>query len=31
MPVDEARYVIIGLTNGPGFYPNPCLASQVPG
>ena len=29
MPVDEARYVIIGLTNGPGFYPNPCLASQV--
>jgi hypothetical protein len=21
--------VILGLTNGPGFYPNPCLASQV--
>lgn len=29
MPVPEARYVIIGLTNGPGFYPNPCLADQV--
>ena len=29
MPVDQARYVILGLTNGPGFYPNPCLASQV--
>jgi hypothetical protein len=29
MPVDAARYVILGLTNGPGFYPNPCLASQV--
>ena len=29
MPVDEARFVVLGLTNGPGFYPNPCLASQV--
>jgi hypothetical protein len=29
MPVPEARYVIIGLTNGPAFYPNPCLAGQV--
>ncbi|MCW2761896.1 MAG: hypothetical protein JWR85_2097 [Marmoricola sp.] len=29
MPIDAARYVIIGLTNGPGFYPNPCLASQT--
>lgn len=29
MPVAAARYVIIGLTNGPGFYPNPCLASQT--
>jgi hypothetical protein len=29
MPVDAARFVIIGLTNGPGFYPNPCLASQT--
>jgi hypothetical protein len=28
-PVVEARYVIVGLTNGPGFYPNPCLQSQV--
>ncbi len=28
-PVDAARYVILGLTNGPGFYPNPCLAEQV--
>lgn len=28
-PVEEARYVVIGLTNGPGFYPNPCLADQV--
>ena len=29
MPVPEARYVIVGLTNGPGFTPNPCLADQV--
>jgi len=29
MPIDAARYVIIGLTNGPGFYPNPCLALQT--
>ncbi|WP_139979983.1 hypothetical protein [Nocardioides litoris] len=29
MPVAEARYVVVGLTNGPGFYPNPCLADQV--
>ena len=29
LPVDEARYVIVGLTNGPGFHPNPCLAAQV--
>jgi hypothetical protein len=29
MPVDEAEFVIIGLTNGPGFTPNPCLADQV--
>ncbi len=29
MPLESARYVILGLTNGPGFYPNPCLASQV--
>ena len=24
-----AEFVIIGLTNGPGFTPNPCLADQV--
>lgn len=29
MPLPEARYVIIGLTNGPGMYPNPCLPAQV--
>ena len=29
MPIPEAEYVVIGLTNGPGFYPNPCLADQV--
>ncbi|QYJ05235.1 hypothetical protein KUV85_06020 [Nocardioides panacisoli] len=29
MPVPEAEYVVIGLTNGPGFTPNPCLADQV--
>ena len=28
-PVEEAQYVVLGLTNGPGFYPNPCLADQV--
>lgn len=29
MPVPEAEYVVLGLTNGPGFTPNPCLADQV--
>jgi hypothetical protein len=29
MPTADAKYVVIGLTNGPGFYPNPCLGSQV--
>jgi hypothetical protein len=29
MPVDEAEFVIVGLTNGPGFTPNPCVADQV--
>ncbi len=29
LPLPEARYVVIGLTNGPGFYANPCLAEQV--
>jgi hypothetical protein len=29
MPSATARFVVVGLTNGPGFTPNPCLASQV--
>ncbi|MET0953639.1 MAG: hypothetical protein ABWX57_10140 [Aeromicrobium sp.] len=29
MPLKEARYVVVGLTNGPGFSANPCLADQV--
>lgn len=29
MPLDSAEFVVIGLTNGPAFYPNPCLADQV--
>ncbi len=29
MPTAEAEYVVLGLTNGPGFTPNPCLADQV--
>jgi hypothetical protein len=29
MPGPAARFVVIGLTNGPAFTPNPCLASQV--
>jgi hypothetical protein len=29
MPKKEADFVVLGLTNGPGFYPNPCLQSQV--
>ena len=29
MPPRSARYVVVGLTNGPGFYPNPCLRRQV--
>ena len=29
MPADDAAYVVIGLTNGPGFHVNPCLADQV--
>jgi hypothetical protein len=29
MPLPAARYVVIGLTNGPGYTPNPCLADQV--
>jgi hypothetical protein len=29
MPGAKARFVVIGLTNGPAFTRNPCLASQV--
>lgn len=29
MPLDTAEYVVLGLTNGPGFVANPCLAAQV--
>ncbi|WP_372727507.1 hypothetical protein [Nocardioides sp.] len=29
MPLPAARYVVLGLTNGPGYTPNPCLADQV--
>ena len=29
MPLATARFVILGLTNGPAFTPNPCLADQV--
>jgi hypothetical protein len=29
MPLPQAVYVVVGLTNGPGFTANPCLASQV--
>ena len=29
MPTADAKFVMVGLTNGPAFYPNPCLASQA--
>ena len=29
LPRADATFVVMGLTNGPGFYPNPCLAAQV--
>jgi hypothetical protein len=29
LPLAGVRYVVIGLTNGPGFVANPCLADQV--
>lgn len=29
MPLPSARFLVLGLTNGPGFYANPCLADQV--
>jgi len=29
LPISSARFVVIGLTNGPGFVANPCIADQV--
>ncbi len=29
MPLPQAEFVIVGLTNGPGFTANPCLGDQV--
>lgn len=29
MPLDSAEFVVLGLTNGPGFVRNPCLPDQV--
>lgn len=29
MPLPSAGFVVLGLTNGPAFHPNPCLADQV--
>ena len=29
MPGTSSKFIVIGLTNGVGFYANPCLASQV--
>ncbi|MFN2540404.1 MAG: hypothetical protein ABR549_19920 [Mycobacteriales bacterium] len=29
MPPAGTKYVVVGLTNGPGFTPNPCLSSQL--
>ncbi|HET9421190.1 MAG TPA: hypothetical protein VFO49_08635 [Nocardioides sp.] len=29
LPLDTAEFVILGLTNGPGFTPNPCLPDMV--
>jgi hypothetical protein len=29
LPLPRARFVVLGLTNGPAFTPNPCLADQV--
>lgn len=29
LPSTTASFVIVGLTNGPGFYPNACIARQV--
>ena len=29
LPGPDAQFVVIGLTDGPGFYPNPCLPWEV--
>jgi hypothetical protein len=29
MPLSSATFAVVGLTNGPAWYPNPCLAAQV--
>jgi hypothetical protein len=29
LPDSSAQFVLVGLTNGPGFFPNPCLAGQL--
>lgn len=29
MPGPAAQFLVIGLTNGPGFYPNPCVGLEV--
>lgn len=29
LPGPKAQFVVVGLTNGPGFYANPCLAWEV--
>ena len=29
LPPRSARFAVVGLTNGPAFYPNPCLTDQV--
>lgn len=29
MPPANRKMIVLGLTNGPAFYPNPCLADQV--
>jgi hypothetical protein len=29
LPISSARFVVIGLTNGPGFVANPCVQSQL--
>src|SRR4051812_25172980 len=29
LPLASAAFAVIGLTNGPGWFPNPCLADHV--